>query len=42
MNDIKMLYFDRNEVSEGNDINKSSKSKEYNICHYLCFLKKMV
>ena len=40
MNNMKMLYFDRNEVSEGNDINKSSISKEYNICHYLCFLKK--
>ena len=40
MNNTKMLYFDRNEVSEENDINKSSKSKECDICHYLCFLNK--
>ena len=28
-----MLYFDRIEVSEGNDINKTSASKECDICH---------
>ena len=29
-----MLYFDRNEVSEGIDVNKTSASKECEICHY--------
>ena len=34
-----MLYFDRIKVSEGNDVNKTSASKEYSICHYWYFLK---
>ena len=29
-----MLYFDRIEVSERIDINKTSESKEWDICHY--------
>ena len=29
-----MLYFDRTEVSEQTDVNKTSKSKECDICHY--------
>ena len=29
-----MLYYDRFDVSEGNDINKASASKECNICNY--------
>ena len=29
-----MLYYDRTDVSEGIDINKTSASKECNICHY--------
>ena len=29
-----MLYFDRIDVSEGTDVNKTSASKEYVICHY--------
>ena len=33
-----MLYFDRNVVSEGNDVNKTRASKESDICHYWCFL----
>ena len=33
-----MLYFDKIVVSEGNDANKTSASKECDICHYLCFL----
>ena len=36
----KMLYCDRYETSEGIDVNKSNKSKEYMICHYFCFLDK--
>ena len=28
-----MLYYDRIDVSEDNDVNKTSKSKECNICH---------
>ena len=32
-----MLYYDRIEVSEGVDVNKTSTSKEYDICHYWYF-----
>ena len=38
MNDIKMLYFDRTNVSKRIDVNKTSESKECDICH-LVFLK---
>ena len=34
----KMLYYDRIEVSEGIDVNKTSTSKECDICHYWYFL----
>ena len=40
MNNIKMLYFGRFDVSEGIDVNKTSKSKEGDICHYSYFLDK--
>ena len=33
-----MLHFDRIDVSAGIDINKTSASKECNICHYWYFL----
>ena len=33
-----MLYFDRINVSEGIDVNKTSVSKECDICHYWYFL----
>ena len=33
-----MLYYDRIYVSDGIDVNKTSESKEGDICHYLCFL----
>ena len=33
-----MLYHDRNDVSEGIDVNKASASNECDICHYLYFL----
>ena len=33
-----MLYFDRIDVSKGNDVNKTSASKEFDICHYWYFL----
>ena len=33
-----MLYFDRFDVSERIDVNKTSASKECDICHYLYFL----
>ena len=29
-----MLYYDRIDVSEGIDMNKTSASKERDICHY--------
>ena len=38
MNNIKMLYFNRINVSEGNDVNKTSASKKCDICHYWCYL----
>ena len=35
-----MLYFDTIDVSEGTDVNKTSKSKECDICHYMYFSDK--
>ena len=35
-----MLYFDRIDVSERTDVNKSSAAKECDICHYWFFLNK--
>ena len=37
MNNIKMLYYDKIELSEGIDVNKNSESHEYDICHYWYF-----
>ena len=37
MNNITMLYYDRIGVSKGIDINKTSESKECDICHDLYF-----
>ena len=39
-NNINRLYYDRIDVSEGIDVNKTSASEEYNICHYWYFLDK--
>ena len=33
-----MLYLDRIDVSEGTDVNRTSPSKEWDICHYWYFL----
>ena len=33
-----MLHFDRIDVSEGIDVNKTSASKECGVCHYWYFL----
>ena len=35
-----MSYFDRIEVSEGTDTNKTSASKECDVCYYCSFLDK--
>ena len=35
-----MLYFNRINLSEGIDVNKTSASKECDICHYWYFLNK--
>ena len=35
-----MLCFDRVDISEGIDVNKTKKSKECDICHYWYFLDK--
>ena len=40
MNNIKMLYNDGVDVPEGIDVNKTSESKECNICLYWYFLDK--
>ena len=34
---IKILQYDRTDFLEGNDINKTSASKECDICHYWYF-----
>ena len=33
-----MLHYDKFDISEGTDDNKTSSSKEYDICHYWYFL----
>ena len=33
-----MLYFDRTDVSEEIDVNGTSASKDYDVCHYWYFL----
>ena len=40
MNNIKILYYDRTNVSERIDINKTSASKACDICYYWYFLNK--
>ena len=35
-----MLYYDRFDVSEGTDVNKTSESNECDICHYWYVLNK--
>ena len=37
---LQLLYFDRIDFLEGVDVSKTSKSKQYIICHYLFFLDK--
>ena len=34
-----MLEYDRIDVSEGIDFNKTGGSNEFIICHYWCFLR---
>ena len=38
MNNVKMLFFDRIDVYEGTDLNKTIASKERDIYHYWYFL----
>ena len=40
MNNIKILYFDKIDVSKGIAINKTSASKECDICYYWSFLNR--
>ena len=40
MKNTKLLYYDRIDVSEGIDVNKTNKSKEYDISHYWYSLNK--
>ena len=37
---MKMLYYNRIDVFKGINVNKTSESKEYDICHYWYFLDK--
>ena len=37
---IKCKWYDRTDASEGIDINKTSASKEFDICHYWYFLNR--
>ena len=37
---IKMLQYDRIDISGGIDVDKTNKSKECMLCHYLYFLDK--
>ena len=37
---LKMLYFDRTDAFQGIDVNKTSASKEYDICHCCYSLEK--
>ena len=38
--ELQMLEYDRIDISEGIDINKTNTSKESDICHYMYFLDK--
>ena len=40
MNNIEILYFEKIDASEVIDVNKTSKSKEFDICHDWYFLNK--
>ena len=40
MSNIKMLHYNRIDVSEEIDVNKTNGSKECNICYYWYFLNK--
>ena len=38
----EILEYDKKDISEGIDINKTSSSKECDVCHYWYFLNKNV
>ena len=38
---VKMLYYDKTDVSEGIDVNKTNESKQCIICHYWYFLNRL-
>ena len=40
INNITMTYYDKSDVSEGIDVNKTNESKEGDVCHYWYFLDK--
>ena len=37
-----MIYYNRIDISEEVDVNNTSKSKEYDTCHYWYFLNKRI
>ena len=38
IDNVKMLYYDRTDISKGIDVNKTNTSRECIICHYWYFL----
>ena len=34
---VKMLQYEKIDISEGTDVSKTSASKECELCHYWCF-----
>ena len=40
INNITMTYYDKSDVSEGIDVNKTNKLKEDDVCHNWYFLDK--
>ena len=40
MNEVNLICYDRIEVSEEIDVNKTSKSRECTVCHYRYYLSK--
>ena len=35
-----MLKYDKIDITEGIDVDKTNKSREYMFCHYWCYLNK--
>ena len=40
LQNVKMLEYDKTDISEGIDVNKSSNSRECSLCHFWYFINK--